>query len=107
MPPPIWGFRTRPRCSSWSATPHGRSANGSRTPRRYKTVQVKTAIAVLGITSLSAREAAPEHLATYVRGHWGAIENKIHWVRDVTFNEDASTLRTGTAPQAMAIIPID
>ena len=32
--------------------------------RRYKTVQVKTAVAVLGITSLSSREAAPEHLAT-------------------------------------------
>ncbi|MCA1681750.1 MAG: transposase [Actinobacteria bacterium] len=38
--------------------------------RRYKTVQVKTAVAVLGITSLSTRDAAPEHLATYVRGHW-------------------------------------
>jgi predicted transposase YbfD/YdcC len=35
---------------------------------------------VLGITSLSSREAAAEHLAGYVRGHW-AIENKIHWVR--------------------------
>ena len=48
--------------------------------RRYKTVQVKTAVAVLGITSLSSREAAPEHLATYVRGHW-SIENRLHWVR--------------------------
>jgi len=38
------------------------------------------AVAVLGVTSLSAREAAPEHLAGYVRGHW-SIENKIHWVR--------------------------
>jgi len=45
--------------------------------RRYKTMQVTTAVAVLEITSLSAREAAPEHLATYVRGHW-SIENKIH-----------------------------
>ena len=45
---------------------------------------------------------APE-LGELLRGHWGAIENKIHWVRDTTFNEDASTLRTGTAPQAMAI----
>ena len=36
-------------------------------------------------------------------GTRGAIGNKIHWVRDVTFNEDTSTLRTGTAPQAMAI----
>jgi hypothetical protein len=38
--------------------------------RRYKTVQVKTAVAVLGVTSLSSKEAAPEHLATYARGHW-------------------------------------
>ncbi|MDQ4032308.1 MAG: ISAs1 family transposase [Actinomycetota bacterium] len=47
--------------------------------RRYKTVQVKTAVAVLGVTSLHSREAAPQHLAAYVRGHW-SIENKIHWV---------------------------
>jgi predicted transposase YbfD/YdcC len=71
--------------------------------RRYKTVQVKTAIAVLGITSLSAREAAPEHLATYVRGHW-SIENRLHWVRDVTFREDASQIKTGSRPRIMATL---
>ncbi len=38
--------------------------------RKYKKVQVHTAVAVLGVTSLSAREAAPAHLAGYVRGHW-------------------------------------
>ena len=48
--------------------------------RRYKKVQIRSAVAVLGVTSLSAREAAPEHLAGYVRRHW-SIENKIHWVR--------------------------
>jgi predicted transposase YbfD/YdcC len=71
--------------------------------RKYKTVRVTTAVAVLGITSLSAREAAPAHLATYARGHW-AIENKIHWVRDVTFREDASQIKTGARPRIMATL---
>ena len=48
--------------------------------RGRKKTTVCHAVAVLGITSLSAREASGEHLATYVRLHW-AIENKIHWVR--------------------------
>lgn len=55
-------------------------------------------------TSLAPDRATAPELGELLRGHWGAIENKIHWVRDTTFNEDASTLRTGTAPQAMAII---
>jgi predicted transposase YbfD/YdcC len=71
--------------------------------RRYKTVQVKTAVAVLGITSLSTADAAPEHLATYVRGHW-SIENRLHWVRDVTFREDASQVKTGSRPRIMATL---
>ena len=65
--------------------------------RKYTTIRIKTAVAVLGITSLSAREATPKHLATYIRGHW-AIENKIHWVRDVTFREDASQIKTAARP---------
>ena len=36
-----------------------------------------------------------------LRGHWG-IENRLHWVRDVTFDEDRCPIRTGAAPQAVA-----
>lgn len=56
------------------------------------------------VTSLPPNTAGAQDLAGLLREHWGAIENKLHWVRDTTFNEDASTLRAGTAPQAMAII---
>jgi len=56
---------------------------------------------VYGITSLPADLAGPIHLNHYERRQW-TIENKIHWVRDVTFNEDNSQVRTGTAPRAMA-----
>jgi predicted transposase YbfD/YdcC len=53
-----------------------------------------------GIVSVDADLAGPDHLNHYARGHW-AVE-ALHWTRDVTFHEDASQLRTGTAPRAMA-----
>ncbi len=53
------------------------------------------------ITSAGLRDAPPSTLARWVQGHW-AIENSLHWVRDVTFDEDRSQVRTGHAPQVMA-----
>lgn len=53
------------------------------------------------ITSLSATDADARRLLTISREHWG-IENRIHWVRDVTFDEDRSQVRLGAAPQVMA-----
>jgi hypothetical protein len=38
-----------------------------------------------------------------VRGHW-CIENKSHWVRDVTFDENRSQVRSGNIPQLMAAL---
>jgi len=55
------------------------------------------------ITSMPMTAAAPAQVAAWIRGHWG-IENRLHWVRDVTFDEDRSTVRTGNAPQVMATI---
>jgi hypothetical protein len=50
------------------------------------------------VTNLTAAQASPARLADLIRGHW-TIENGLHWVRDVTFAEDASQVRTSTAPQ--------
>ena len=38
-----------------------------------------------------------------MRGHWG-IENRLHWVLDVTFNEDLSRLRKGFGAKNMAVV---
>ena len=53
------------------------------------------------ISSLPATDADARRLLSLSRGHWG-IENRLHWVRDVTFDEDRSQVRTGAAPQVLA-----
>jgi predicted transposase YbfD/YdcC len=64
------------------------------TSRRWRTVTV------YAVTSLTAAQASPGRLADWIRGHWG-IE-ALHHIRDTTFAEDASQVRTGNAPRAMA-----
>lgn len=56
-----------------------------------------------GIASLPPGFTTIKHLSKYLRGHW-SIENNLHRIRDVSFGEDASTIRTGKAPQVMAIL---
>ena len=53
------------------------------------------------ITSLDIYDATPAQLAAWIRGHWG-IENLLHHVRDRTFREDDSKVRTGHLPRTMA-----
>ncbi|MDQ3526581.1 MAG: ISAs1 family transposase [Actinomycetota bacterium] len=55
------------------------------------------------ITSAGHQSASPATLAAWVQGHWG-IENQLHWVRDVSYDEDRSQVRTGNAPQVMATL---
>jgi len=55
------------------------------------------------ISSLSPQLASPARLLERVRSHW-SIENRSHWVRDVTFDEDRSQVRTGQGPRMMAIL---
>ena len=52
------------------------------------------------LTSLSPEEASASDLLDLCRGHW-TIENKSHYVRDVTFSEDASQVRNGTLQKIM------
>jgi hypothetical protein len=54
-----------------------------------------------GISSLSTEKANPAQLLAFNRNHW-SIENKVHYVRDVTFDEDRSRVRKQAGPQVMA-----
>jgi predicted transposase YbfD/YdcC len=67
-----------------------------------KTGQERTEV-VYGVTSLNPERATPGRVLDLVRGHWH-IENKSHWVRDVTFDEDRSQVRCGSIPQVMAAL---
>jgi predicted transposase YbfD/YdcC len=59
-------------------------------------------VTVYAITSLTASQASPAQLAAWIRGHWH-IE-ALHHIRDVTYREDHSQIRTGNGPQVMATI---
>lgn len=56
-----------------------------------------------GITSLPAAVAGVERLLELRRGHWG-IENRLHYVKDVTLGEDASLLHEGQGPAVMSLL---
>jgi predicted transposase YbfD/YdcC len=68
--------------------------------RRTVTKKGKKTVEVVYLVT-SDRDADPATLAAWVRSHW-EIENKLHWVRDVTYQEDKSLVRTGNAPRVMA-----
>lgn len=58
---------------------------------------------VYGFSNLTPAEANPEAIATFLRNHW-AIENRLHWRRDVTLREDHSQVRTTGKPQVLAAL---
>ena len=69
---------------------------------RQRVVKGKKQVDVsYAISSLPATDADARRLLSLSRGHWG-IENRLHWIRDVTFDEDRSQVRTGAAPQVLA-----
>lgn len=58
---------------------------------------------VYGVTSLSPQQASPAAVLAYNRGHW-QIENRLHHVRDMAFDEDRSQVRRARRPHAMATL---
>jgi hypothetical protein len=71
---------------------------------RERTVNGKTTVEIeYAMTSLDSEEADAQRLSRLVREHWG-IENKLHYVRDVTLGEDACRVRKGSAPQVLAAV---
>lgn len=96
----IW---TSPKLSDYVDFPcSAQVARVERITRLISSGKTRTEVVYL-ITSLSPQKAGAERLLALNRGHW-EIENRLHWVRDVTFGEDASQIRTGSGPQMMATL---
>ena len=88
---PVWG-KVISACSlSGGILPLINARQVRRTVTRggWRSVEV-----VYRVTSMSMVSAAPLRVAAWVRGNW-AIANRLHWVRDVTFDEARSAVRTG------------
>ncbi len=103
------GDRVECRTLTASTAPVGYSAwpglqQGLKIERRVlhkrtgRLLRQETAYAV---TSARPRRATPPRLLALWRGHW-AIENRLHYIRDVAFDEDRSTVRANHAHQVMA-----
>ncbi|RIV29782.1 ISAs1 family transposase [Micromonospora radicis] len=82
--------------------PHATQALRIRRRRMNLATGRWSTVTVYAITNLDAAEASPADLADWLRGHW-AIET-LHHIRDTTYGEDASRLRTGHAPRVMATL---
>jgi predicted transposase YbfD/YdcC len=87
---------------SWPGVTHVWEMKKTIIKNREATTTVSVGIARIPDEILE-KEKTAEQISGLIRGHWG-IENRLHRQRDVVFNEDKSTIRTGHAPQTMAIL---
>jgi predicted transposase YbfD/YdcC len=71
-----------------------------RTDLKTGTVSRQT---IYAITDLTSQQASPQRLGKLARSQW-TIENRLHFVRDTAFAEDASKIRTGHGPENMATL---
>jgi predicted transposase YbfD/YdcC len=78
-----------------------RATQAIRITRRRKVQGKWSAETCYAVTSLTVTQASPAQLAAIIRGHWG-IEDRLHWARDMDFDEDRSQVRTASGPRIMA-----
>lgn len=83
--------------------PHARLALQIQRRRQPLGSATVTSETVYAVTSLSWRQTRPDLLAEAIRRHWH-IENQLHWIRDVTFGEDLSQVRTAGGPAVMTTL---
>ena len=72
-----------------------------RTVLVLKTEAIRQQEVVYGLRSLSLTQAPAGTMLANLRAHW-AIENRLHWKRNVTLREDACQTRTGAVPSVLA-----
>jgi predicted transposase YbfD/YdcC len=71
--------------------------------RRERVIRdVRTTEVAYYVTSLTRVKANATQLLELARRHWGAIENGLHYVRDMAFDEDRCTIFRGHAPENFA-----
>lgn len=85
------------------ATPSKKGTGKKQTRKQVIFVEETSQQVLYGLTNLTPAEASPETIATFLRNHW-AIENRLHWRRDVTFREDHSSVRVAGRPEALAAL---
>ncbi len=80
-----------------------KQAKQAKGAKQRKQVEETSQQVVYGFSNLTPAQAGPEAIATFLRDHW-AIENRLHWRRDVTLREDHSQVRTLGKPAVLAAL---
>ena len=83
--------------------PHRQVAFRIERERRHRKTGVVTHETVHGLSSLPFDKASAERILDLVRGHW-SIENRVHYVRDVSYDEDRCRVHTAHLPRNLACL---
>jgi predicted transposase YbfD/YdcC len=86
-----------------SAQPTKQANAKKKAKKQVKYVEETSQQVVYGLTNFTPVEAGPAAIAAFSRAHW-AVENRLHWRRDVTLNEDHSQVRTAGKPEVLAAL---